>query len=72
MNRTLKDATVRRYHYESHRQLENHLAAYSFAKRLKTLRGLTPYDAICKAWAEEPERFRLDPVHLTSGLNTRA
>jgi transposase InsO family protein len=74
MNRTLKEATVRRYHYESHRQLEDHLAAfldaYNFAKRLKTLRGLTPYEAICKAWAEQPNRFRLDPIHLTSGLNT--
>jgi hypothetical protein len=74
MNRTLKDATARRYHYQSHRQLEEHpaafLNAYSFAKRLKTLRGLTPYEAICKAWADTPDRFRLDPVHLTSGLNT--
>jgi transposase InsO family protein len=74
MNRTLKEATVRRYHYESHRQLEDHLAAfldaYNFAKRLKTLCGLTPYEAICKAWADEPVRFKLDPIHLTSGLNT--
>ncbi len=44
--------------------------ADEFARRLKTLRGLTPYEAICKAWADEPERFRLDPIHLTSGLNT--
>ena len=74
MNRTLKEATVRRYHYKTHQQLEDHLAAfldaYNFAKRLKTLRGLTPYEAICKAWADEPGRFRLGPVHLTSGLNT--
>ncbi|CAN7725510.1 integrase core domain-containing protein [Aminobacter sp. LjRoot7] len=74
MNRTLKEATVRRYHYETHRQLEDHLAAfldgYNFARRLKTLRGLTPYEAICTAWANQPDRFRLDPVHLTSGLNT--
>ncbi len=46
MNRTLKEATVRRYHYETKRQLEDHLGAfldsYNFAKRLKTLRGLTP------------------------------
>ena len=43
MNRTLKEATVRRYHYDSHDQLRDHLAAflaaYNFAKRLKTLRG---------------------------------
>jgi transposase InsO family protein len=74
MNRTLKEATVRRYHYESHRQLENHLAAfldaYNFAKRLKTLRGLTPFEAICKAWADQPNCFASDPIHLTSGLNT--
>jgi transposase InsO family protein len=74
MNRTLKDATVRRYHYETHRQLREHLAAflnaYNFAKRLKTLRGLTPYERICKAWADQPDRFRYDPTHLTSGLNT--
>jgi hypothetical protein len=74
MNRTLKEATVRRYHYASHRELEDHLAAfldaYNFAKRLKTLRGLTPYETICKAWADEPDRFRYDPIHLTSGLNS--
>ena len=48
MNRTLKEATVRRYYYESHEQLRNHLAAfvdaYNFAKRLKTLKGLTPFE----------------------------
>jgi Integrase core domain len=52
MNRTLKEPTVRRYHYEDHQQLRDHLAAfldaYNFAKRLKTLHGLTPYEAICK------------------------
>lgn len=54
MNRTLKEATVRRYHYETHRQLENHLAAfldgYNFARRLKTLHGFKPHEAICMAW----------------------
>ncbi len=53
MNRTLKEATVKRYHYETHDQLLSHLdaflAAYNFAKRLKTLRGLTPHEFICKA-----------------------
>ncbi|QFU08829.1 hypothetical protein PARPLA_01689 [Rhodobacteraceae bacterium THAF1] len=41
MNRTIKDATVKRYHYDSHDQLRTHLAdfmaAYNFARRLKTL-----------------------------------
>jgi len=33
------------------------------------MRGLTPYEAICKAWAEEPDRFLRDPTHLIRGLN---
>jgi transposase InsO family protein len=74
MNRTLKEATVRRYHYGDHRQLREHLAtfldAYNFAKRLKTLKGLTPYEHICTTWADEPHRFKYDPIHLTPGLNT--
>jgi len=74
MNRTLKEATVRRYHYETHDQLREHLdtflAAYNFAKRLKTLRGLTPYEFICKCWTENPDQFRLDPIHHKLGLNT--
>ena len=67
MNRTLKEATVRRYYYESHDRLRAHLAtfldAYNFAKRLKTLKGLTPFEYICKIWTEQPQRFRLNPIH---------
>jgi transposase InsO family protein len=74
MNRTIKDATVRRYHYDSHDQLRQHLAdfvaAYNFGRRLKTLKGLTPYEFICKRWAVEPERFMLNPLHQMPGLNT--
>ena len=73
MNRTLKEATVKRFYYETHDQLRSHLAdfvtAYNFARRLKTLKGLTPYEYICKVWTKEPERFRLDPLHQMPGLN---
>jgi hypothetical protein len=45
MNHTIKDATVKRYHYDSHAQPRAHLAdlvsAYSFGRSLQTLRGLT-------------------------------
>ncbi len=58
MNRTLKDATVKRYHYDSHDQLRAHLQlfldAYNHARRLKTLRGLTPYEYVCQVWTKEP------------------
>jgi len=74
MNRTIKDATVKRYHYESHLQLVRHLAdfiaAYNFARRLKTLNGLTPYELVCKRWTAEPKRFRLNPLQQMPGLNT--
>ena len=46
MNRTLEEATVKRFRYQTYDGLKAHLAAfldaYNFAKRLKTLRGLTP------------------------------
>jgi transposase InsO family protein len=73
MNRTIKDATVKRYFYETHDQLRAHLRdfvdAYNFARRLKTLKGLTPYEFICKAWTSEPHRFKLNPLQQTRGLN---
>jgi IS30 family transposase len=74
MNRTLKEATVYRYYYDTHQQLREHLTtfmmAYNFAKRLKSLKGLTPYDYICQQWQKQPERFTSDPSHLTLGLYT--
>ena len=59
------EATVKRFHYDTHDELRSHLAdfvsAYNFAKRLKTLKGLTPYEYICTAWTKDPERFTLNP-----------
>jgi transposase InsO family protein len=73
MNRTIKEATVKRYHYESHDQLRQHLgdfvAAYNFGRRLNTLKGLTPYETIFAAWQKEPYRFTSDPHQLSPGLN---
>lgn len=75
MNRTIKEATVKRYHYDSHRQLQSHLTdfinAYNYGRRLKTLMGLTPYEYICKIWTADPKRFRLDPTHQMPGLNNK-
>ena len=61
MNRTIKDATVKRYFYDTHDQLRTHLRdfvdAYNFARRLKTF-SLTPYEFICNAWTSQPQRFK--------------
>jgi transposase InsO family protein len=72
MNWTLKDATVKRYHYDSHEQFGRHLAdfvnAYNFGRRPKILKGLTPLEFICKRWTIEPKRFKLDSSQFP-GLN---
>ena len=72
MNRTIKDATVKKYYYKSHQQFKAHLysfvMAYNYAKRLKTLKGLTPYEFICNQWTKSPELFILNPLHHNLGL----
>lgn len=74
MNRTIKEATVKRYHYDSHDQLRRHLSdfvdAYDFGRRLKSLKGLTPYEFVCRCWTTEPKRFKLDQLQKMPGLNT--
>ena len=74
MNRTIKDATVKRYYYASHDELQRHLHlfidTYNHARRLKTLRGLTPYEFVIQQWKNEPKRFKIDPSNHTPGPNT--
>ena len=71
MNRTLKEATIKRFHYETTDQPNTHLQAfllaYNFAKRLKRLKGLTPYEFICTEWRKSPTVFHRDPADLTPG-----
>jgi hypothetical protein len=73
-NRTVKDATVRAFHYETLDSLKAHfdafITAYNFAKHLKSVRWRTPFQAICDAWAKDPTRFIINPHHLISGLYT--
>jgi hypothetical protein len=73
MNRPRREATVQKYYYQTHQhlkeQLHTFLMADNFAKRLKPLRGLTPYEYICQCWHKEPDRFTINPYHHTIGLN---
>ena len=62
MNRTIKDATVKRYSstkptMSCAAHLRDFVDAYNFARRLKTLKGLTPYEFICKAWTSQPQQI---------------
>ena len=74
MNRTIKEATVKRYHYDDHEQLRQHLDlfidAYNHARRLKALKGLTPAQFIWKEWQARPDLFYEEPCHLTVGPYT--
>jgi hypothetical protein len=42
--------------------LADFINAYNFTRRLKTLKGLKPYESICKIWTEDPNRFKLNPL----------
>lgn len=73
MNRTIKDATVTSFKYMNHDELKQHLhsylMAYNFAKRLKSLKGKTPWQFILNQWTDHPEYFILNPSHFITGLN---
>ena len=74
MVRTIKEATVKSFHYSSINELRRHvqewLIAYNFAKQLKALRFKTPYEAINAIWKSKPEIFIVQPRHDIPGLNT--
>lgn len=74
MHRTVKDATVKVFHYDTLAKLAAHViafvTAYNFAKHLKTLRWRTPFQAVCDAWTQDPRPFKINPHHLIPGPYT--
>jgi transposase InsO family protein len=74
MVRTLKEATVRAFHYDGIAELRRHVAdyltAYNYAKHLKALRWRTPVETLEALWQSRAELFRRSPAHLTLGPNT--
>ena len=87
MNRTIRDATVKRFHDDSQGDLPAHLgdllAAYTFARRPRTRAShgsrpggeprpaLTPHEYTCKISTAEPDRFILDPITQMPELNSQ-
>ncbi len=69
--RTVKDATVKAFHYETREALAAHVRAfvmaYNFAKHLKRLRWRTPFESVCDHWRADPGAFRINPHHLIPG-----
>jgi transposase InsO family protein len=74
MNRTVKEATVKAFHYPDLDALKAHVLAfvraYNFAKHLKALRWRTPFQAVLDAWTKDRSIFRINPHHLIPGPNT--
>jgi len=74
MNRTVKEATIKAFHYPDPESLKTHVlafvSAYNFAKHLKAIRWKTPFEAVCHAWTITPEIFKINPRHLIPGPNT--
>ena len=47
------------------------ISSCNFARRLKTLNGLTPHKCICQIWTCAPERSNPDPINQMPGPNTQ-
>jgi hypothetical protein len=70
---------VKRYFYDTHNHLKAHLTdflkAYNFARKLKTLRGLAPYEYLCKMWTDprqiypQPNPSNAGTKHLEPVIN---
>ena len=68
MNRTIKDATIKAYHYADLQSLQAHVltfvCAFNFAKHFKTLRWKTPYQALLTPGRKT--RLYSKPIPVTS------
>ena len=79
-NRFIKDNTIKKYKYISKEQLLNHLdnllIAYNFAKRLKSLKYITPYQKVLEIYNDKNlnnnnRLFRTESVNQLMGVNSR-
>lgn len=77
MVRTIKEATVKSFHYASIQELRRHvsdwLITYAFAKQLRALKALqfrTPYEAIKELWKSKPDALIVQRNHHMLGANT--
>ena len=72
-NGTLKEATTKRYFYDTPEQFKKHLQdylfAYNYAKKLKALKFITPYEKIISEYQKQPEIFNKNPYHNLKELN---
>ncbi len=74
MNRTIKDATIKKYHYDSQTQFKQHLYdflnVYNFTKKLKALNFKTPFQFILDKYQNNANLFYTTPHNYSMGLNS--
>lgn len=72
MNRTLKENTVKKYHYSSfdhlHHHIQDFLKAYNCAKKLKALNFKTPLEYLNDLFLNNPIPFKRNPFLYYSEL----
>jgi transposase-like protein len=73
MNKTLKDATIKMFQYQSIDQfkvnLQDFLSFYNRSKKLSALKRLSPFDFLKNKAKIFPKLFHKNLDHLCSGLN---
>ena len=73
MNRTIKEATVKKYYYENYEKLQKHLNmflnAYNYAQPLKVLRGATAYEKVLLYLKTEKGKSMINPIYKSVGPN---
>ena len=73
-NKTIKENTTKKYHYETKEELEKHLIHfinfYNFWRKLKSLKFKTPFEKAEEEFEKNWNIFSINPVHYMAGLNT--
>jgi transposase InsO family protein len=74
MNRVIKDATTKQFHYEDVVAFKKHLMAflmlYNFQRLLKSLKFISPWQAVCQYYSINPSAFTENPNCKIVGLNS--
>jgi hypothetical protein len=69
--RSPKENDANHFEHENITDLEAYVVYFvdtlNFKRKLKCLRGLTPYGFICKLWETQPDLFLHEPYHLAVG-----
>ena len=71
MDRMIQDSATLGNESDFSELLRDFVHAYNYRRRLKALRGRTPYDVVCHAFTQEPDRFLRDPHHELVGPEFR-